>query len=967
MASSFNTMYDISKSLKLIKDHPLLLMGATYHITESNSNAKIIKVGSGITQLYIRDEYGENYLLEGNANRIKELFQAIMLFENMEGEIYKLKRPIGSLHQNVLIKEISAITADENIYVGGGVTERYFIEKNNNKVIKFIGNSTQIKYLFEKVEPLVEHKITPVKIIEKPVVRLVEKTILRETIPQIGSQGEMGPTGIIGARGEKGDTGEKGDKGDQGNKGDQGEIGPIGEIGPPGIQGVQGIQGPNGQDGSIGPQGDVGPQGLVGPQGIQGKPGPNGQNGKDGIQGAVGPQGPMGEKGDRGEKGEKGDRGQNGNQGIPGVAGAVGQKGEKGDKGDIGVSPVITAEYPVILKEGKISFDAQKLTSLLDQFKNQDIQKAIDSFAKTATPGGGGLGILFLGSRVLKSVNDINFTGSGVTVIQRGKGVEVNISGGSGGGAGISGPYVASINGLTGDVNLKSLAGITSSISGNTYSFSINYLRGGSAFTSVKNPDSSDVILLQKSILDGGNMYTTTLKGLGFLTSGIDKKVSTISSEYIKLFTAVDPDDITEKSISFSDFKTLLRGISFAYQSSAPAGVTQGDRWMSSDTGIEYVYVNDGNSPQWVQPTSNGSQGPQGVTGPTGPTGPQGNTGATGADSTVPGPTGLQGNTGPTGPQGNTGATGADSIVPGPTGLQGNTGPTGPQGNTGATGADSIVPGPTGLQGNTGNTGATGDIGLQGNTGPTGPQGNTGATGATGSQGATGATGPQGIAGGNAGRIYYLWAGVTADVVGYKKAVTSPSPNAITSITTAVSGTSDVFVASFITDVGEPGVGSLPTGIAERLIHAYQTANNGVARLNFQLWKRDLAGTETLLRNGYSENFSDETKAEIRWTVSYASAFSFLTTDRLVFKVYAARVSGSTHFNVITSYEGEDVSYVKTTISAGSVGPQGATGPTGPQGVTGATGPVGDYVISVNGLTGAVQYIVDFKRGWFLS
>jgi len=36
-------------------------------------------------------------------------------------------------------------------------------------------------------------------------------------------------------------------------------------------------------------------------------------------------------------------------------------------------------------------------------------------------------------------------------------------------------------------------------------------------------------------------------------------------------------------------------------------------------------------------------------------------------------------------------------------------------------------------------------------------------------------------------------------------------------------------------------------------------------------------------------------------------------------------------------------------------------------GSQGATGPVGDYVISVNGLTGAVQYIVDFKRGWFLS
>jgi hypothetical protein len=45
---------------------------------------------------------------------------------------------------------------------------------------------------------------------------------------------------------------------------------------------------------------------------------------------------------------------------------------------------------------------------------------------------------------------------------------------------------------------------------------------------------------------------------------------------------------------------------------------------MSSDTGIEYVYVNDGNSPQWVQPTNTSSNstpvsilGTVGVTGAT--------------------------------------------------------------------------------------------------------------------------------------------------------------------------------------------------------------------------------------------------------------------------------------------------------------------------------------------------------------
>jgi len=395
---------------------------------------------------------------------------------------------------------------------------------------------------------------------------------------------------------------------------------------------------------------------------------------------------------------------------------------------------------------------------------------------------------------------------------------------------------------------------------------------------------------------------------------------------------------------------------------------------MGYETDTNLLKAGDGVT-LWVSlPYFNGIQG---VTGATGATGAKGATGATGAgiqgNTGATGSQGIQGNTGPTGAgiqgiQGVTGATGATGSqgIQGNTGagIQGNTGATGSQGiqgNTGSTGATGA-----GIQGNTGATGSQGITGATGNTGATGSQGATGNTGATGSQGIqgnTGATGPQGIAGGNAGRIYYLWAGVSADVAGYKKAVTSPSPNAITSITTAVTGTGDVFVASFITDVGEPGVESLPTGIAERLIHAYQTANNGVARLNFELWKRDLSGTETLLRNGYSENFSNETLAEISWTVVYATAFSLLTTDRLVFKVYAARVSGSASFDVVTSYEGDNVSYVKTTISAGSVGPQGltgATGATGPQGATGSqgatgnTGPTGSQGIQGNtGATGA--------------
>jgi hypothetical protein len=45
----------------------------------------------------------------------------------------------------------------------------------------------------------------------------------------------------------------------------------------------------------------------------------------------------------------------------------------------------------------------------------------------------------------------------------------------------------------------------------------------------------------------------------------------------------------------------------FYYQQNPPTGVTFGTRWMDSDTGIEYIYINDGDSFQWVQPTDDGT------------------------------------------------------------------------------------------------------------------------------------------------------------------------------------------------------------------------------------------------------------------------------------------------------------------------------------------------------------------------
>lgn len=46
----------------------------------------------------------------------------------------------------------------------------------------------------------------------------------------------------------------------------------------------------------------------------------------------------------------------------------------------------------------------------------------------------------------------------------------------------------------------------------------------------------------------------------------------------------------------------VISDIRFFYQNTAPTSPIINDRWMHSDTGREYVFIDDGTSSQWVQP-----------------------------------------------------------------------------------------------------------------------------------------------------------------------------------------------------------------------------------------------------------------------------------------------------------------------------------------------------------------------------
>jgi len=418
-------------SLKLTKQHPELLMGCEYYISESLNNPRKIKIGSGISQLFLKSSDGEEYLIEGNISKIKEYFVPTKTFETISGTLYKVKRPVGSLLQNQQLKLIEPCQYDEKLQLGNGISEQYFIQQNN-KILKVYGNSNQIKNLFEEVSiPIV--RPTPLL---KPTTKIevVERTIIKETTPVVGAQGFQGEKGERGDQGDIGPIGPmgpRGEKGEQGLRGIPGPAGPMGERGEPGQRGDPGIVGPKGDKGDKGEEGDKGDQGKIGPVGPMGPRGPQGEQGipgEDGSAGEVGPEGPMGPEGPRGEKGEKGDRGPVGPQGP---AGPRGEAGPEGPAGHDGQSPVIEAQFPLVLEDGILSFDSEHVSGILDKFKNDDIQKAINKIGQMVTPGGGGgLDVAYNGDKLLRNVNTVNFTGNGVTVTKHRKNIEVNISGG---------------------------------------------------------------------------------------------------------------------------------------------------------------------------------------------------------------------------------------------------------------------------------------------------------------------------------------------------------------------------------------------------------------------------------------------------------------------------------------------------------------------------------------------------------
>ena len=235
-----------------------------------------------------------------------------------------------------------------------------------------------------------------------------------------------------------------------------------------------------------------------------------------------------------------------------------------------------------------------------------------------------------------------------------------------------------------------------------------------------------------------------------------------------------------------------------------------------------------------------------------------------------------------------------------------------------------------------------------------------GLQGIQGIQGIQGTQGIQGKDGGNAGRNFYFIYSQASDINGYKKALEQPGTGGISTATVGLNTNGvPVLVANFITEPNSPGALTYPVGTNIPVIHTTLAAgNNGIVQYNLIIEKCAADGSGiTTISSSLSEEFGSTTLTEYSWSVITQNAVALNLTDRLIFQLYAKRISsqGNQPLTVKVNFENDTSSYVRTTISAGAVGPQGIQGTQGLQGLQGIQGTQGlQGLQGIQGITGPV-------------
>jgi len=304
--------------------------------------------------------------------------------------------------------------------------------------------------------------------------------------------------------------------------------------------GERGDRGPRGFTGVQGDRGDVGPQGPQGERGETGERGEKGEQGEKGDTGERGPQGERGEPGSQGDRGEKGERGETGETGAQGVQGERGQRGEAGERGAIG-------------SQGSRG--------------ERGVTGAAGANGRVGAAG------------------------------PRGERGEAGARGADGkrGKAGAKGA-----KGAKGDKGDTGESGIVTAEFPLVYDADKKHIK----------IDEERLDRILKKILSGKTVSQTDMGWLASTGGGGKVAVYYNGTKITPDVRGIDFTGPGVASVTKVGGKVTVNiqggggNTNFFYQQTPPvSGVTVGSRWMDSDNGQEYIYINDGNTEQWVQPS----------------------------------------------------------------------------------------------------------------------------------------------------------------------------------------------------------------------------------------------------------------------------------------------------------------------------------------------------------------------------
>jgi hypothetical protein len=223
-----------------------------------------------------------------------------------------------------------------------------------------------------------------------------------------------------------------------------------------------------------------------------------------------------------------------------------------------------------------------------------------------------------------------------------------------------------------------------------------------------------------------------------------------------------------------------------------------------------------------------------------------------------------------------------------------------------------------------------------GPTGPTGPQG---------IQGQTGPTGPQGPQGITSGRLYYLNISETGSLGSPYGTLSTSAVVSNTGYTTTLSlptsGNTGT-LASFVTNLNEPGAILIPPGIWNATLFLSATvAGGGQPLTDIQVYTNyytySTGGVTTFLDRSSIQPITTTSASPYQLSAQFDPTI-INTNDRIIMEIVCNNVSSPSKAVTVTGYF-QDSTYSNlvtsfSSIAVGATGPQGSTGPAGPIGGT---------------------------------